>query len=278
MIAEAPQTGGLVSLVGAGPGDPELLTLRALKRLRQAEAVVHDRLLTPELMEYVPPTAEQYDVGKAPGKHGRGRQEEINQLLVNLSREGKRVVRLKGGDPYVFGRGGEEALALAEADVPFEVVPGISSAFAAPAAAGIPVTHRGLSTSVTVATGHPQRGGNPDAGHDWAALAAMRGTLVFLMAIENLEHIVGRLLEHGRPPEEPAALVRWGTTRQQTVLSAPLGDVVAAVRAADLQPPAVLVVGPTVPLAGVLAPHAESRPGSASTHAHPHIRLGVAHR
>ena len=258
MIAETPRAPGLVSLVGAGPGDPELLTLKALKRLRRADAVVHDRLLTPELLELCPPLAEMIDVGKVPGRHGAGRQREINDLLVHLGREGKRVVRLKGGDPFVFGRGGEEALALSEAGVAFEIVPGISSALAAPAAAGIPVTHRGLSTSVTVATGHPRAGGHPDAGHDWEAFARIRGTLVFLMAVENLEHITARLLEHGRDPAEPAALVRWGTTPQQEVLSAPLGEIVAVARTADIQPPAVLVVGATVDLSTALASREEA--------------------
>lgn len=253
MIAEAPRPRGLVSLVGAGPGDPELLTLRALKRLRQADFVVYDRLIAPELLDHCPPSAVRYDVGKIPGRHGQGKQGEINGLLVSLGEAGNKVVRLKGGDPYVFGRGGEEALALAQAGVPFEIVPGVSSALAAPAAAGIPVTHRGMSTSVTIATGHPRTGGPEDVGHDWAALAAMRGTLVFLMAVENLEHITTRLLQHGRSPNEPAALVRWGTTDQQTVVSGYLDGIAADARRLDVQPPAVLVVGPTVPLANVLA-------------------------
>ncbi len=192
MIAQEPRPRGLVSLVGAGPGDPELLTLRALKRLRTCDAVVHDRLISPELLDYCHPGAARYDVGKIPGHHGRGRQEEINKLLARLGSEGQRVVRLKGGDPFVFGRGGEEALALSEAGVPFEVVPGVSSTLAAPAAAGIPVTHRGLATSVTVATGHARADGSEDESHDWGALARMRGTLVFLMAIENLDRIAAR--------------------------------------------------------------------------------------
>ncbi len=252
MIAQEPRPRGLVSLVGAGPGDPELLTLRALKRLRTCDAVVHDRLISPELLDYCHPGAARYDVGKIPGHHGRGRQEEINKLLARLGSEGQRVVRLKGGDPFVFGRGGEEALALSEAGVPFEVVPGVSSTLAAPAAAGIPVTHRGLATSVTVATGHARADGSEDESHDWGALARMRGTLVFLMAIENLDRIAARLLAHGRPAGDPAALVRWGTTPEQTVLSSTLGEVAAAARAARIQPPAVLVLGPTVPLAQAL--------------------------
>jgi len=249
MIAGLLPVRGFVSLVGAGPGDPELLTLRALRRLQAADAVVFDRLIAAELLDHCPPDARRYDVGKIPGQHGRGRQEEINALLIQLGQEGLRVVRLKGGDPFVFGRGGEEALALAEADIPFEIVPGISSAFAAPAAAGIPVTHRGLAASVTVLTGHSAGG----AEHDWATLARLRGTLVFLMAVENLERIVERLLTHGRPDHEPAALVRWGTTPEQQIVSAPLGEIVAAARAACLEPPAVLVIGPTVAIAQEIA-------------------------
>lgn len=248
MIALAPRAPGFVSLVGAGPGDPELVTLRALKRLKAADAVVFDRLIAPELLDYCQSDARRYDVGKVPGRHGYGRQEEINEILIRLAREGLRVVRLKGGDPFVFGRGGEEAIALAAADVPFEIVPGISSAFAAPAAAGIPATHRGIAGSVTVATGHDASG----EGHDWEALARMRGTLVFLMAVENLERIVERLLSHGRPNHEPAALVRWGTRPEQDVLRAPLGEIVQAARTAQITPPAVLVIGPVVDLATVI--------------------------
>jgi uroporphyrin-III C-methyltransferase / precorrin-2 dehydrogenase / sirohydrochlorin ferrochelatase len=238
---------GLVSLVGAGPGDPELLTLRALRRLQAADAVVHDRLVSPEVLAYAPRHAARYDVGKSAGGHGSS-QADIEALLVELGHTGQRVVRLKGGDPFVFGRGGEEALALARAGVPFEVVPGVSAALAAPAAAGIPVTHRGLSSSVTVATGHTAH------AHDWAALASVGGTLVFLMAVEHLDEIVEHLLAHGRPADEPAAIVHWATTpRQQTVL-APLSGIVDAARAATIEPPAVLVVGPTAALSGRLAP------------------------
>ncbi|MDQ3328853.1 MAG: uroporphyrinogen-III C-methyltransferase [Chloroflexota bacterium] len=245
-------TAGLVSLVGAGPGDPDLLTIKALKRLERADAVVFDRLIARALLDYAPRGATMYDVGKIPGLHGASRQTEINDLLIRLGREGLRVVRLKGGDPFLFGRGGEEALALTTADVPWEIIPGISSALAAPAAAGMPVTHRGYSGSVTIATGHAQTGEHADAGHDWGALARMRGTLVFLMAVENLDLIVQRLLAEGRDGNEPAALVRWGTTTQQTVLSSTLSEIAARARAVQLQPPAVLVIGPTVRLAHVL--------------------------
>ena len=243
---------GLVSLVGAGPGDPDLLTLRAAQRLQAADVVVHDRLISPRVLDYAAPTAQRVDVGKRPGGVGPT-QSEINALLVDLGCRGRRVVRLKGGDPFVFGRGGEEALALARAEVPFEVVPGISSALAAPAAAGIPVTQRGLSASLTVINGH-------DADqHDWHALARAGGTLVFLMAVEHLEEIVDRLLAHGRPDAEPAAIVEWATTARQRVVSASLSEIVSAARLAALEPPAVLVVGPTAALANALAPRSTAR-------------------
>jgi uroporphyrin-III C-methyltransferase/precorrin-2 dehydrogenase/sirohydrochlorin ferrochelatase len=239
---------GLVSLVGAGPGDPDLLTLRAVQRLQAADVVVHDRLVSQRVLDYAPPAAELVDVGKQPG--GRGAtQSEINALLVEYGRRGRRVVRLKGGDPFVFGRGGEEALALAEAGVPFEVVPGVSSALAAPAAAGIPVTHRGLSASVTVINGH-----DVDQ-HDWDGLAGGSGTLVFLMAVEHLEEIASRLLAYGRPASEPAALIEWATTPRQRVVSAPLATLVAEARRLAVEPPAVLVVGPTAALARQLQPN-----------------------
>jgi uroporphyrin-III C-methyltransferase/precorrin-2 dehydrogenase/sirohydrochlorin ferrochelatase len=238
---------GLVSLVGAGPGDPDLLTLRALQRLQSADVVVHDRLVSQAILDRAPATAERIDVGKRPGCSSCS-QSQINALLVELARRGKRVVRLKGGDPFVFGRGGEEALALARAGVDFEIVPGISSALAGPAAAGIPVTHRGLSSTFTVINGH-------DADQrDWAALGRGSGTLVFLMAVEHLEAIASHLLEAGRPASEPAAVVEWATTPRQRVLTSSLGDIAEAARRAAFQPPAVLVVGPTAALAGELRP------------------------
>ena len=238
---------GLVSLVGAGPGDPELLTLRAVQRLQAANVVVHDRLVPSAILDFAAKSAELVDVGKTPGGGGAS-QSEINALLVDLGRQGRRVVRLKGGDPFVFGRGGEEALALARAGVPFEVVPGVSSALAAPAAAGIPVTHRGLSPSVTIVNGH-------DADqHDWSALARSAGTLVFLMAVEHLELIAERLMSSGRSVVEPAAVVQWATTPRQRVVAAPLSDIAAEARAAGLAAPAVLVVGQTAALSSALSP------------------------
>ena len=237
---------GFVSLVGAGPGDPELLTLRALRRLQAADAVVHDRLVATDVLDNCRPDAERYDVGKAPGHHA-WEQDEINALLIRLAREGRRVVRLKGGDPFVFGRGGEEALALADANVPFEIVPGVSSALAVPAVVGIPVTHRGLAPSVTIATGHARASRGDE--HDWDALAHTRGTLVFLMAVENLEHVVEQLLNHGRPASEPAALIESGTTPAERTVTASLGRIAEAARREKIAAPAVLVVGQVVGLA-----------------------------
>lgn len=256
---------GLVSLVGAGPGDPELLTLRAVRRLQAADVVVHDRLVAPAILDFAAKSAELIDVGKTPGGGGSS-QAEIDALLVDLGRQGRRVVRLKGGDPFVFGRGGEEALALARAGVPFEVVPGVSSALAAPAAAGIPVTHRGLSASVTIVNGH-------DADqHDWSALARSAGTLVFLMAVEHLEDIVDRLVSHGRSASEPAAVVQWATTPRQRVVAAPLSEIAPEARSAGLVPPAVLVVGPTAALSRALdatrqAEHARPQPALSRVYA-----------
>src|SRR6266542_309086 len=247
-LFEPSQNGrGLVSLVGAGPGDPELLTLRALRRLQAADAVVHDRLVSAEALAFAPPSVARYDVGKSAGGSGAD-QRDIEALLVRLGHQGLRVVRLKGGDPFVFGRGGEEALALARAGIPFEIVPGVSAALAAPAAAGIPVTHRDLSASVTIATGQTRQ------AHDWQALARSGGTLVFMMAVERLEAIVQHLLEHGRPADEPAAIVQWATTPRQQTVVATLSGIVQAARGAGIEPPAVLVVGPTAALSRQLAP------------------------
>jgi uroporphyrin-III C-methyltransferase/precorrin-2 dehydrogenase/sirohydrochlorin ferrochelatase len=237
-----PRRAGFVSLVGAGPGDPELLTVRGLRRLQAADAVVYDRLASPELLDLVPTSAERYDVGKQ--AHARGpTQAEINALLVSLGRAGRRVVRLKGGDPFVFGRGGEEMLALREAGVPYEIVPGVSAAIAAPAAAEIPVTHRGLAASITIATGHAAA----DGGFI-EPVVAQDGTLVFVMAVERLQPLVEHLLRSGRAPHEPAALVERATTPRQRVIRAPLKNIVERARAEAVEAPAVLVVGATVAL------------------------------
>jgi uroporphyrin-III C-methyltransferase/precorrin-2 dehydrogenase/sirohydrochlorin ferrochelatase len=251
LFEAVPDSCGRVSLVGGGPGDPDLLTLRAVQRLRAAEVIVHDRLVSDAVLEHAAPGADLIDVGKRPGGAGPS-QQKINTLLVDLARQGRRVVRLKGGDPFVFGRGGEEALALAQAGVDFEIVPGISSALAAPAAAGIPVTHRGLSASVTIVNGH-------DADqHDWPALARGGGTLVFLMAVEHLETIARQLLAHGRAATEPAALIEWATLPRQRVLAAPLAEIASQARSSGFEPPAVLVVGPTAALVNDSKPHEAS--------------------
>ena len=225
-----------VYLVGAGPGDPGLITVKGASLLGRADVVVFDRLIDRELLELVPDGTELIDVGKCPGRPVR--QAEINSILVDRGRASRTVVRLKGGDPFVFGRGGEEALALAEAGVPFEVVPGVTSAFAAPAAAGVPVTHRGVATSVTVVTGHV---GDPTApgGVDWASLARAGGTLVVLMGIETRVEIARALMDGGRQPSTPVAVVHWGTTPRQQVIRTTL----AGVGEVDLPAPSALVVG-----------------------------------
>jgi len=232
---------GSVSLVGAGPGDPGLLTVRGVEALSEADIVVYDYLANPVLLDYAPAGCEHIYVGKKAGSHTLT-QDEIDALLVELARAGKRVVRLKGGDPFVFGRGGEEALALVAAGIDFEVVPGVTSAVAAPAYAGIPVTHRGLATSFAVITGHEDPTKN-ESGIDWVHLACGVDTLVFLMGVGNLPDIVRQLVAHGRPEDTPAALVRWGTLARQETVSGTLADIVERVRAAGLKPPAVTIVG-----------------------------------
>jgi uroporphyrin-III C-methyltransferase len=230
-----------VALVGAGPGDPGLLTLRGAELLRRAEVVVHDRLIAPELLALAHPDAELIDVGKAPGSSSS--QSEITDQLIELGRAGRRVVRLKGGDPFVFGRGGEEAEALRRAGVDYEVVPGVSSAFAAPAAAGIPVTHRGLATSVSVVTGHVGDG-TASAAVDWKSLGTAGGTLVIVMGMSERERIAAELMAGGRHADTPVAVVHWGTTARQTVVRSTLGGLAAV----DLPAPSVIVVGPVAAL------------------------------
>ncbi len=226
-----------VYLVGAGPGDPGLLTRRGEALLRIADAVVYDRLASPLLLDLAPERAARIDVGKAPGRAAMT-QEEINAVLVERGRAGQEVVRLKGGDPFVFGRGGEEAEACIAAGVPFEVVPGITSAIAAPAYAGIPVTHRGVSTSVTIVTGHedPTKG---TLDTDWDALARGGGTLVILMGAGRLDAITRALIDGGRAPDTPVAAVRWGTRPEQRTVRATL----ATIAAAGVEAPSAIVVG-----------------------------------
>jgi uroporphyrinogen III methyltransferase / synthase len=233
--------GGIVYLVGAGPGDPGLFTLHGVELLRGAEVVIYDGLVNPELLRHAPTRAEVI----YGGKHDRTRsvsQEEINALLLAKAREGKRVVRLKGGDPYVFGRGGEEAEVLAEAGIPFEVVPGVSSFHAVPAYAGIPLTHREHNSMVTIITGHddPQ---SPTNKLDWAQLAKIRGTLVVLMGLRNIPQIAATLIARGRSRDTPVAVVSRGTTRRQATVRGTLATIASQLKEADLPPPAVTVIG-----------------------------------
>ena len=240
---------GTVYLVGAGPGDPGLVTARALELVATADAILHDRLAPPELLSSARPGSELRDVGKRPG--AAASQEEINRELVELARSGRAVVRLKGGDPFVFGRGGEEAMALAEAGVPYEVVPGVTAGVAAPAYAGIPVTHRGLASAVALVTGHedPEK---PDSAVDWEALARFPGTLVLYMGVRTLPEISERLIAAGRDPAEPAAVVSSGTRPDQRTVTARLAEIAARAREAGVGPPAVTVIGAVAGLAPAL--------------------------
>jgi len=250
-------TPGTVYLIGAGPGDPKLITVGGAEALRLADVVVYDRLAHPKLLDHARADAERMYVGKQADRHAM-KQEDINALLAGRAQEGKTVARLKGGDPFVFGRGGEEAEYLRERGVPFVVIPGVTSAVAAPAYAGIPVTHRDAASSFAVITGHERddaresgtrEPGQAEGRRQWDKIAHAADTLLFLMGVENLEEIAGQLQAHGRSPETPVALVRWGTWagRQETLVGT-LGDIVEKVRAAGFQAPAVTVVGEVVRL------------------------------
>ena len=243
--------GGIVYLVGAGPGDPGLMTRRSLELIAAADAILYDRLIPDGALDGARPDAELRYVGKEPGSPAVA-QEQINELLVSLGRAGKRVVRLKGGDPFVFGRGGEEAEALAAAGVRFEVVPGVTAGIAAPAYAGIAVTHRDAASAVACGTGHedPSKDGS---AIDWEALARFPGTLVFYMGVKNLPLIAERLVAAGRSDSEPAAVVARGTLTRQRTVTATLGEIAAAVEEAAVRPPAITVVGPVAELHETLA-------------------------
>ena len=240
---------GTVYLVGAGPGDPELLTLKAARLLAQADVLVYDHLVGPEVLAMARPDAERIYVGKQRRLHSMA-QEEINQLLLRLAREGRRVVRLKGGDPFIFGRGGEELQALAAAGVPFEVVPGITAASGVASCAGIPLTHRDYAQRCTFVTGHLKDG---SSDLDWAALARPRQTVVIYMGLAGLPGICEKLIEHGLPAHWPAAVVSHGTLATQRVVCATLGTLTAAVRHAGLSSPCLTIVGEVVRLRDELA-------------------------
>lgn len=245
------ETRGIVYLVGSGPGDPGLITLRGMECLRQAEVVVYDYLANELLLNHAPESAERIYAGKIGGRHNQG-QDEINALLVRKGGEGKIVVRLKGGDPFVFGRGGEECEALREAGIPFQIVPGVTAAVGAAAYAGIPLTHREYTASVTLVAG--QEGKDKDESNiDWERLSHGNGTVVFYMGVTTLRRNMERLIQHGKSANTPVALVRWGTTPKQQVLTGTLADIADRAEKSAFKPPAVTVVGDVVRLRDKLA-------------------------
>lgn len=240
---------GSVALVGAGPGDPDLLTVKALRLIQQAETVVYDRLVSAEIMALLPTDATRIYAGKQASNHHLG-QSEINELLVGLARAGHRVLRLKGGDPFVFGRGSEEAEELARAGIRFEVVPGISSASGCATYAGIPLTHRGLAQGVRLLTGHWREGHALD--YDWVQLADPDCTLVVYMGLGHLPEIAARLMGAGLPGDTPAAAVENGTTPRQRRVLGTLATLADLTNAAELKPPTLIIIGKVVSLADIL--------------------------
>ena len=235
---------GEVFLVGTGPGDPDLLTVKAHRLIREAEVVLYDNLVSEEIMALVPPTAERIYVGKKRADHAM-RQEAINELLVSLAHMGRRVLRLKAGDPFVFGRGGEEIETLSASGVRFEVVPGITAALGAAAYAGIPLTHRDHAQSCVFVTGNTQDG---ELNVDWAAIVRPRQTVVIYMGFQNLDELCRELVAHGLPPRTPAAMVQQATTSAQRVVSADLATLAQRAREAGLKPPTLIIVGEVVRL------------------------------
>jgi uroporphyrin-III C-methyltransferase len=256
---------GRVILVGAGPGDPDLITVKGAKALGQAEVVVYDRLVAPAMLDLAPPAAERIYVGKEPFRSA-WKQPEIDALLVERALAGAIVVRLKGGDPFVFGRGGEELLACVRAGVACEVVPGITSAVAAPAAAGIPVTHRGVARSFAVVTASTAGAAHaPDEVPDLSKVAGAVDTLVLLMAAGKLADTCAALIAAGRPADEPAALVQWATTPDERTIVATLSELPTLAAAANLGPPATLIVGEVARIPRAIARIRASTPTSATT-------------
>ncbi len=240
---------GTVYLVGSGPGDPELMTLKAARLVSEADVIVYDHLGAENVLDLARPDAEKIYAGKEASNHALP-QEEINVLLVRLAKQGKRVVRLKGGDPFIFGRGGEEIETLAEHGVPFEVVPGVTAASGCGSYAGIPLTHRDHSQICVFATGHLKDG---SVNLDWKALARPNQTVVFYMGIGGAEEICRQLMSNGLPPEHPAAVVQHGTSRRQRVLTATLGTLAAEIEKSDIRPPALIIIGTVVTLQSKLA-------------------------
>ena len=242
---------GKVYLVGAGPGDPQLLTIKAVKALKEADVVIYDRLgVGEEILCLAPESAERIFVGKRTGLH-EVPQDKITNIIIEKAKQGGKIVRLKGGDPFIFGRGGEEAEALVAEGIEFEIVPGISSSVAAPMYAGIPLTHRDYAASVAIITGH--RAGDAEKPVDWVKIANAVDTMVILMGVESLDGIVGKLLEGGISPEKPVAMVESGTTPKQRTLIATLGTIVKEAEEKQIKPPSVIVIGEVANLGRKLA-------------------------
>lgn len=236
---------GKVYLVGSGPGDPELLTIKALRLIKEADVIVYDQLPGPEILASLPKSAELIDVGKYAGDHTLS-QDEINRLLVDYASQGKIVVRLKGGDPYLFGRGGEEALELRKAGIEFEVVPGITSAIAVPAYAGIPITHRDSASMVTIITGHEQK--KDGSMLDWEWLSQSMGTIVILMGVSTLGTYIPELMRYGSDPDTPVAIIERGTRDDQVVTTGSLSTIVGIAKDRGVKAPAIVVIGDVVRL------------------------------
>ncbi|WP_031405716.1 uroporphyrinogen-III C-methyltransferase [Geobacillus vulcani] len=236
---------GKVYLVGAGPGDPELITVKGLKCIQQADVILYDRLINEELLSYANPDAELIFCGKLPGFHAM-QQETINHALVRHAKKGKTVVRLKGGDPFVFGRGGEEAEVLAKHGIEFEIVPGITSAIAAAAYAGIPVTHREFSSSVAFVTGHRRNGSCDEI--KWESLAKGIDTIAIYMGVHHLPSICGQLMKYGKAPETPAAVIEWGTTTAQRTVTGTLATIAAVAAKENIENPSMIIIGEVVRL------------------------------
>jgi len=237
---------GKVFLVGAGPGDPGLITVKGLEAIQKADVIIYDRLVNPRLLKYRKPEAECIYVGKYPDHHTRN-QEEINDLMMEKAKQGKMVIRLKGGDPFIFGRGGEETERCVEEGIPFEVVPGITSAIAVPAYAGIPVTHRDFNSAIAIVTGH-ERPQKTKSSIQWDKIATATETVVFLMAISKLSFVVEQMVKHGRDPHTPIALIRWGTCVEQETLVGTLSDIVRKAEEAKFSSPAIIIIGEVVRL------------------------------
>jgi len=248
--------GARVWLVGAGPGDPELLTLKAARLLASADVVVHDHLVAPEILARLPRRAERIYAGKQRGRHTMT-QGEINRLLVSLARQGKRIVRLKGGDPFIFGRGGEEALALARAGIAFEVVPGITAATGVAAAVGIPLTHRSIAQACVLVTGSRRKG---DADLDWEGLARAGQTIVVYMGLAGLDRVSRELIAHGLAPRTPAAIIQQGTTPSQRIVAGTLAGLPRLAAEAHLRAPTLIVIGRVVRLRQALGRFMPSPP------------------